>query len=91
MLAHHLPQAMKDFQFSEPVWVIGYRTDISDSNGKSPRENYLCHTFFSDERLGAQKAEVSSFDLSLLDEGTVPSALFFVREHYPPPTVSAAG
>jgi hypothetical protein len=50
-LAHHLPQAMKEFRFSEPVWVIGYKTDILDAHGKSPRENYLCHTFFSDERV----------------------------------------
>ena len=51
MLAHHLPQAMKEFWFDEPVWIIGYKTDILDARGKSPRENYLCHTFFSDERV----------------------------------------
>src|SRR4029077_18547822 len=39
-LAHHLPQAMKDFRFAEPVWVIGYKTEILDSHGKSPKENY---------------------------------------------------
>jgi hypothetical protein len=50
-LAHHLPQAMKSFQFSEPVWVIGYRTEVVDARGKPSRENYLCHTFFSDERV----------------------------------------
>src|SRR3979409_1980592 len=50
-LAHHLPQAMKAFWFAEPVWVIGYKTDLIDSSGKSPRENYLCHTFFSDQRV----------------------------------------
>jgi hypothetical protein len=50
-LAHHLPQAMKEFRFAEPVWVIGYKTDILDAHGKSPRENYLCHTFFSDQRV----------------------------------------
>src|SRR3954447_14439138 len=48
VLAHHLPQAMKEFRFAEPIWVIGYKTDLVDSRGKSPRENYLCHTFFSD-------------------------------------------
>jgi DMSO/TMAO reductase YedYZ molybdopterin-dependent catalytic subunit len=41
--------------------------------------------------LRAQKAEVSSFDLSLLDEGTTPADLFFIREHFPAPRVSAAG
>ena len=25
-LAHHVPQAMKDLRFAEPVWVIGYST-----------------------------------------------------------------
>src|SRR5438034_8452812 len=50
-LAHHLPQAMKSFWFAEPVWVIGYKTDLVDSRGKIPRENYLCHTFFSDQRV----------------------------------------
>src|SRR5439155_17991044 len=38
-----------------------------------------------------QKAEISSFDFSLLDEGTVPNDLFFVRDHFPPPNVSSAG
>src|SRR5882724_13216393 len=50
-LAHHLPRAMKEFRFAEPVWVIGYKTELVDSHGKSPRENYLCHTFFSDQRV----------------------------------------
>jgi hypothetical protein len=50
-LAQHLPQAMREFQLSEPVWVIGYKTEIRDAQGKIPRENYLCHTFFSDERV----------------------------------------
>lgn len=50
-LAHHLPQATKDFRFAESVWVIGYKTAIADATGKPPRENYLCHTFFSDQRV----------------------------------------
>src|SRR5438270_5701240 len=50
-LAHHLPQAMKDFQFAEPVWVIGYKTDLLDAHGARPGENYLCHTFFGDQRV----------------------------------------
>src|SRR5882757_1669147 len=40
VLAHHLPQAMKEFRFAEPVWVIGYKTGLVDIHGKSPRENY---------------------------------------------------
>src|SRR5436190_22917428 len=51
VLAHHLPQAMKEFWFREPVWVIGYKTDLVDARGNRPRENYLCHTFFSDQRV----------------------------------------
>jgi hypothetical protein len=50
-LAHHVPYAMKDFQFPERVWVIGYRTEILDRQGKNPRENYLCHTFMADQRV----------------------------------------
>ena len=41
--------------------------------------------------LEAQKAEVSGFDLSLLDQPLTPVELFFVREHFPAPAVSAAG
>src|SRR5712671_1660664 len=41
--------------------------------------------------LEAQKAEVSGFDLSLLDQPVPPVELFFVREHFPAPAVSSAG
>src|SRR5437879_11199922 len=51
MLAHHLPQALKDFGFAEPGWGIGYKTDLLDAQGKSPSEKYLCHTFFGDHRV----------------------------------------
>lgn len=51
VLAHHLAQAMKDFRFAEPVWVIGYHTEIVDAAGRPPEENFLCHTFFGDQRV----------------------------------------
>ena len=51
VLAHHLPQAMRDFRFAEAVWIIGYKTEILDSQGRPPREDYLCHTFFGDQRV----------------------------------------
>lgn len=38
----------------------------------------------------AQKAEISDFDFSLLDDGAVPGELFFVREHFPAPNASVA-
>ncbi len=42
--------------------------------------------------LPAQKPETSGFDLSLLDEDTVPNELFFVREHFAIPAgLSDAG
>jgi DMSO/TMAO reductase YedYZ molybdopterin-dependent catalytic subunit len=41
--------------------------------------------------LAAAKPEIGNFDFSLLDEGPVPPELFFVREHFPRPQVSAAG
>jgi hypothetical protein len=50
-LAHHLPRAMSQFRFAEPVWVIGYRAEILDVHGQTPRENYLCHTFLADQRV----------------------------------------
>jgi hypothetical protein len=50
-LAHHLPHAMSDYRFPEPVWVIGYKTEVVDAQGKAPQANYLCHTFFGDQRV----------------------------------------
>jgi DMSO/TMAO reductase YedYZ molybdopterin-dependent catalytic subunit len=41
--------------------------------------------------LCAQEGEVSNFDLSLLDESTVPAELFFIRDHFPAPKTSSAG
>jgi DMSO/TMAO reductase YedYZ molybdopterin-dependent catalytic subunit len=41
--------------------------------------------------LWSAEAESSSFDLSLLDDPTVPAELFFVREHFPAPNTSSAG
>jgi len=50
-LAHHPHGAMKLLRFAEPVWVIGYKTEIVDASGKTPRENFLCHTFFGDQKV----------------------------------------
>jgi DMSO/TMAO reductase YedYZ molybdopterin-dependent catalytic subunit len=41
--------------------------------------------------LCAQKPEASSFDLSLLETPSTPNDLFFVREHFPVPNVTAVG
>jgi len=41
--------------------------------------------------LPAQKSEIGSFDLSLLDRPATPNDLFFVREHFPAPGVTSAG
>ncbi len=56
VLGHHAEGTMKQFRFSEPVWVVGYKTEILDSVGKAPRENYLCHTFFGDGRMGQEQS-----------------------------------
>lgn len=56
-LAHHVPYAMKNLRFGERVWVIGYRTDILDANGKAPKENYLCHTFLADQRVAQHEED----------------------------------
>ena len=50
-LAHHLPQAMRNFSFPEPVWIVAYKTAVLDREGRPPRQNFLCHTFFADERV----------------------------------------
>jgi hypothetical protein len=50
-LAQHLSRAMKDFRFGEPVWVIRYKTEIQHVRVRDKRENYLCHTFFADQRV----------------------------------------
>ena len=50
-LAHHSLGAMKQLRFAEPVWVIGYKTEIVDARGESPSENFLCHTFFGDQKV----------------------------------------
>jgi hypothetical protein len=54
-LAQHLARAMKDFRFGEPVWVIRYRTEIQHVRVKDVRENYLCHTFFADQRVAQRE------------------------------------
>jgi DMSO/TMAO reductase YedYZ molybdopterin-dependent catalytic subunit len=41
--------------------------------------------------LSAQKAEISNFDLSLLDQPATPNDLFFVHDHFPVPNVTSAG
>jgi hypothetical protein len=56
-LAHHVPQAMKNLRFAERVWVIGYKSEILDSRGTTPRENYLCHTFLADQRVAQHEEE----------------------------------
>lgn len=50
-LAFHLPRAMMHFRFAEPVWIIAYETEMLDAQGRPPRDNHLCHTFFGDQRV----------------------------------------
>src|SRR5215813_566366 len=51
VLAFPPARSMRDFRFSEPVWIIGYQTEVLDAGNTKPRENYLCHTFFGDQRV----------------------------------------
>ena len=51
VLAHHMPRAMMNFRFAEPVWVVAYETELLDTKGRAPSENLLCHTFFGDQRV----------------------------------------
>jgi hypothetical protein len=49
-LVQSAPGTMRQLSFSENVWVIGYYTSIQDEQGRSPTENYICHTLFCDQR-----------------------------------------
>lgn len=51
VLAFHPDHSMRDFRFAEPVWIVGYKTEVLDAGNTPPRENYLCHTFFGDQRV----------------------------------------
>jgi len=62
----------------------------SDWGGKGLTRRLLLATAIA-RALSAQKPEISSFDLSLLDRPATPNDLFFVREHFPAPPVSSAG
>ena len=50
-LVHSPPGSMRDFRFSEPVWVIGYRSSVFGADGLPADNSYLCHTFFGDQRV----------------------------------------
>ena len=63
-LAHHPHGAMKLWRFAEPVWVVGYKTGIVDARGENPRENFLCHTFFGDQKVDQrQDREMKAFEM----------------------------
>ena len=47
VLMYHPEGALRLFRFAEPVWIIGFKSEIYDSQGEPPRENYLCHTFLT--------------------------------------------
>ena len=61
----------------------------ASSKFRLARRLFLASAFAS--TLRSQKAEIGSFDLSLLDEPATPNELFFVREHFPAPRVTSAG
>jgi hypothetical protein len=54
-LAFHSPGSMLQLRFPETVWIIAYETDIYDASGRTPRENFLCHTFLGNQRVDQQK------------------------------------
>ena len=69
VLAFHSPGSMLQFRFAEPVWVIAYETEIYGADGKSPKENYLCHTFFGNqnvEQLSTPDGKVISNEMKVL-------------------------
>src|SRR4030095_12828476 len=46
VLAFHPDHAMRDFRFAEPVWIIGYQTEVLDAKDRHPRENHPVNNFF---------------------------------------------
>jgi hypothetical protein len=51
VLVYSPPGLMRDLHFSEPVWVIGYKSAVVDRGGQPTLQNYLCHTFFGDQKV----------------------------------------
>src|SRR2546430_12195160 len=51
---------------------------------RPPRSTLFPYTTLFRSLLRAQKAQISGFDFSLLDQPVTPVELFFVREHFPP-------
>ncbi len=47
-LAYSPPGADRQFQFEEPVWIIGYKTAIYGKDGDPLKENFLCHTYLGE-------------------------------------------
>lgn len=84
VLAHHVPQAMKDLRFGEPVWLIGYKTSVLRADGSIPRENLLCHTFLADQRMAQREEDEfrGIYSDAFTPEVTVPDGfgIFFTPE-----------
>lgn len=48
VLTFHRPGKAIKLSFDEPIWIIGYETEIFTEDGQRPEENYICHTFLAD-------------------------------------------
>ena len=48
-LTQHGQGSMRHYRFHEPVWLIGYRTEVIEDSGAASTENNLCHTFLGDQ------------------------------------------
>lgn len=48
VLAYYPPGSIREVEFSETVWVVGYETEIVGPDGEPPPANYQCHSFLSD-------------------------------------------
>lgn len=57
-LAYHSNRTVQQLRFAEVVWIIGFKTVVLDAQGAVPPENYLCHTFFGDQRVDQQHREM---------------------------------
>jgi hypothetical protein len=66
VLTFHSVRAVKELRLAEPVWVIGYKTEIFDPENQAPRSNYLCHTFFGDQPVIQRKHQHEHQELRAL-------------------------
>lgn len=57
VLTFHRPGKPIKLSFDEPIWIIGYETEIFTEDGQRPGGNYICHTFLADREVGQHQKQ----------------------------------